>query len=304
MYEPKNDKHGVGTLVILLVVVIVVVAAAATYIVIASGDDDSDKLREMGPGTVMEYDVSINGSKMGSAKYDYIGQNSGEYFVEMTVVLGGGSATYYDVGPKGVPTGAKKTGTVELDTMDGRKTLDVWEYTKKEGGAVYNMKAYADQERDMTYRQEAIVDGILEVQELTSYSIKWQESYKESESIGDTYVYSAKLAGIPVEIYIKCIADCDNGRYGILFDFESYTGESQYVLSDYSRGLPSDAADTGERTTLKGTIDGDVSVEKWTLDDGEGIVWTFFCGSESHVIYRISTDATGMETVFDLSKKP
>lgn len=300
----KRNRTGISNVLIIAVVVIVVIAAAAVAIVL-SNDNKEESI--VAPGTELIYDASLDGVKIASVEYYYAGQNAEEYFMKMTYNYVGSDVAIvmYEVSSKASPEGSKKTGTAEIETMDGLKTLDVWEYQVDTEYGKADVKAYADQSNGMSYKS-VIEYGTLgtEVQDLTSYELKWQTSYEESENIGKMFEYSTNVEGIVFSADVVCVADCLDGKYGVLYDFSSFDGPEYYTQSDCFEGLPESALNTEKTMTLKDTIDGDVLTEIWQMTEMDGSVWSFYVEPESHVIYRFDVTTTEMTLLFELDKKP
>ncbi|MDR1954389.1 MAG: hypothetical protein LBP82_00330, partial [Candidatus Methanoplasma sp.] len=231
-----------------------------------------------------------------------IGQNADEYFIMVKDVEDDEvTSTTFQMTPKKIKD-LKKTGEADIETMDGRKHLDILEYTTETNGALTQVKAYVDPSNELVYRIELKLLGFTMIEDLTEYILKWQTSYKESKSIGKTYEYECKMEGFVFDAKITCVADCLDDQYGVVYDFTLFGGGKAYFLSDDPQGLPTDAEDTGETTTLS-ILDEEVSVEKWKYTDaGSEIV--FYYEPNTHVIYRFVVSSAIIELVFDLTKKP
>ena len=296
--ELKNkmnmDRSGISTILIAVIVIVVIAVAAAAAYVFLTGNDEGDK-EVIAPGTVLEYDQLVNGEYNATLKAEYKGQNADEYFVKISY----GNVYEYGMEPKGMPDGAKKTGTAQLDTILGNKTVDVWEYTE-DGIAV---KAYADQSNPvLAYKQEWTQSGYSVELVLSSFEPVWQTSYEESEDIGTEYTYIISYGGYSYDRKMVCIADCLDGKYGVSYDVSNFRDgiEVQYYLSNYPEGLPSDAIKVGNMTTIVLLNGENQQVEKWTMSVPGKITSSFYCDPVTHIVYRAVFDETGAPIVFDL----
>ncbi|MCL2148926.1 MAG: hypothetical protein FWH47_06280 [Methanomassiliicoccaceae archaeon] len=298
----KLDRSGLSSILIaVIVIVVIVVAAGAAYVLLSNNGDEEVKEKEyIAPGTVLEYDMSALGVKAGTAKFEYIGQGVDDYFLKVTYMLTDGTGFFvYAVDPKEVPDGAKKTGTTQLDTIFGKKTVDVWEFT--EGGAT--TISYVDQSNlVLVYKQEGELEGIPVTFDLTKYDPKWQTSYEASASIGITHEYAATGSdGANYTCKIICFADCTGGKYGVVYDIG---GAKSYFLSDSPRGLPTDADNEGTTSTIGNAVYGNVSVQLWVYEAMDTDI-EFYCDSPTHTIYRfVVPEEDGTSLVFNLTKKP
>jgi hypothetical protein len=309
----RKDRSGIATLlIVLIVVVIIVVAAGAAYVVLSGNDDKGNEIKvekEWAPGTKFTYELTP--SEMfteGNAIIELLGQNADSYFTKTTVTMlvpiGTSSVqmTYYEYTLSlkedlGVPDGAVKTGTIQIDTMDGKKTLDKWE--NSDTGEVH----YIDPSSGIPYGGEMLMDEEVVTLKLTQYNIAEQEkgSYTPSNAIGMTYTYSGKVGSYTYAGKVTCIADCSNGKYGIKYDLG---GASTYFLSNFPQGLPTDAENTGATTSFT-TIDGNKTLQEWTYGSINGDV-TFYVEASSHIVYRFVWPDSNIEDgiVFNLTQKP
>ena len=294
-----KDRSGVGTLLVIAIVVILVASAAAAYIVL-SGSEDKEEGAILAPGTVLKYDLFVADDDFGKYEFEILGQNSKEYFVKLTTEVGASEVSQYTSTPKGNPAGMKKTGTIVFDTMDGEKTLEVWEY----GG----VKSYVDPSSGFEYGGEMSFGEDTVVMRLTYYELIWQEEYKESEFIGKAYEYTYRDGARSLKMYVRCIADCLDGQYGVAYDFSSFmsgsTSNKDYFLCDSPQGLPKDAVFTESTYTLTGTIDGDISVEIWEFMIGDMMGYVLYYEPDTNIIYRVVLKSGVNEILFDLTGKP
>jgi hypothetical protein len=307
----KKDRSGVSAIIVVVIVAVVVIAAVAAAFIVASGDKDKEleiKMDVLAPGTVLKYDLFVDGEKYGIMEIQYVGQNAKEYLALLKMAYEGDdeyAVVYYDVDPKELPDGSKRTGTVEMDTIDGKKKLEVVEYEMSELVFTSKIKAYVDPSNGVPYKVERKFSGTTETQILAEKEIILQESYEESEHIGLTYEYDFEYMEIGFKFYLVCAVDCLEDRYGILMDLSSFPGGVKaYILSNYPQGMHVDAKDTKKKTTLKGTIDGDVEVEIWEAVDVDDSKITYYCERNSKVIYKMVLSGEGFELIFDLAKKP
>ncbi|MCL2032236.1 MAG: hypothetical protein FWG96_03085 [Methanomassiliicoccaceae archaeon] len=294
----RKDRAGISTILVIAAVVIVVIAAAVAYIVLSA---DNEK-EEVAPGTTMKYEVSMGGETLGMFEIHFIGQNADEYLIMEKEVEDASTTTAYRMSPKG-GTPVKVTGTEELDTIDGKKTLQIQEFTQQVSGMTAQVKAYVDPSNGLPYKEEISLLGMSMTQILVGYELKWQTSYKESKSVGMTYDYVCKVEGLTLDAKIVCVADCVDDQYGVMYDFTAYGGGTTYFISDFPQGLPVDAEHKGGTTAIT-TIDGDISVELWEyVDPIDGTKLYFYIESDTHIIYRFVVDFSVAELVFDLTKK-
>ncbi|MCL1810957.1 MAG: hypothetical protein FWG41_01880 [Methanomassiliicoccaceae archaeon] len=300
----QKDRSGIGTILIVVIVVVVLVAAAAAAYVVLSGNNDnsSDEAEEttqiLAPGTVMKYDeFNAAGLKTGTIEMEILGQNADEYFLKVTVMTGMVGAYSYNLEPKDSSDGATKTGTIQFDTIDGLKTLDVWTYPD-------GTKSYVDPESGIEYGGQIGSGSNASTLKLSVYSPVWQDedAYTESSNIGKTYEYVGTMTGSTNNYAAKivCVADCKNGQFGVMYDLN---GSALYFLSNNIQGLPTDTENTGVTDTMTGTIDGDKAVQLWKYPLSVGEI-TFCYDPASHLVYRFVIPQSSGNIDFDLSKKP
>lgn len=282
----RNDRSGVSTLLIAVIIIAAVVGTSVAAYVVLSGDGEGEET--LAPGTWAKADITINGLTQ-QYEESFIGQNAAEYFVKSTTTVGSFSSVHYylllKTEAKGVPAGAVKIGEEERETIDGLKNLEIWEYSDTNGGAV--TRAYLDPDiKWLVYEGESTLDnGETATYMLKDYNIAWQKTYKESKSIDKTHVYAFATGTSTYPAGIMCVADCQGGQYGVMYDFSYvFNGLIVFLLSDNIQGLPVDAVKTGMTEQLTGTIDGNVNTEIWAWGDEEwGIL--FFCAPSTHTIY-------------------
>ncbi|MCL2148927.1 MAG: hypothetical protein FWH47_06285 [Methanomassiliicoccaceae archaeon] len=255
----------------------------------------------------MEYDytTTVAGVKdfEGTLEITIVGQNAKEYFSMVKQSNSTIEVTFYLMDSKESPPGAVKTGTEEMDTFEGMKTLEIWEYTDADTGTA--VKLYADPENGMSYKVEETRGTDYGLRILKSYDLKWQGSYKESKAIGTTYEYAYTFGTISVPVEMRCVADCLGGQYGVVYDFSSFIPADNlvYYLSDNVQGLPADAVNTTYTYPLD-TIDGPVTVEIWSIVDGYGYGFLFLYDPESKIVYEIDILTVSGDMDFILTKKP
>lgn len=296
----RKDRSGMSTIFAVIAVVIIVVIAAAAAYVLLSNDNDEEKT--LAPGSYYHYDI-IENDETYHSEDTIIGQNSTEYFFEAKETRGGTTVTFYYTSPKLMPEDAVKTGDVEIETIDGLKTVEIWEFQEEYYGTMYDVKVHYDPSLDMWYITEYSNDsGFMETQTIVEYKEEWQTSYKESENLHKTYGYLATVDWEVSTISIECVADCLDGKYGIMF--LASDGSEICFLSDYPEGLPDDAVDTGNTITLTDTIDGDVVVGVWEMTTYSGQAWMLYVEPDTHVIYQFSLVYGGETYTFVLDSKP
>ncbi|MDR1690518.1 MAG: hypothetical protein LBR42_01565 [Candidatus Methanoplasma sp.] len=315
----QRDPSGVSSLLVIAVIAVLIVAAAAAYVVLSDKGNNNQVLRgpDWAPGTSLDYDIKVDGAKVGVANEVLVGQNADEYFIKTETTFSSGptagvTSTTYALSSKNVED-AERIGTEEIDTMDGRKMLEVWQYAVGSETA----KVYGDPANGLIYRYETALSkevagvapaGSTMVMDLTKYTLLSQESYVESESIGKTYVYAYTVVGLALRGEVVCVADCLNGQYGILLDSVGINGESDisYFLSDYKEGLPKDAVKADGNASLE-TIDGTKTVDMWKLS-GADKETVFYVDPISNIIYGfdvIADSPEGKVTMqFKLVEKP
>lgn len=299
----QKDRSAVSTIAVIAIVLILVVAAGVAYIVLTGDSGDDDKVaEEVAPGTMLKYEVYEKAAPKGKDTlagtwtFDYIGQSADTFFISVSGDYHNELFQYYKVDPKGASDDMEKIGTAEIDTMDGLRSVEIW---STDGGKTN--RAYYDAETGLGYLHETDTEDGVFTQKLVDYEFKWQKSYKESKSIGKTYKYVDKATGLSMEI--RCIADCLNGQFGIIYDFSALGWEDEYFLSDYAQGLPANATDREEPAYIS-TIDGKKTVQSWDWEDG---IITFGYEPRSHIIYVVLIPLGEEEDdqyYFELSKKP
>jgi hypothetical protein len=302
----KKDRSGVSTIMMVIVVVIIlVVAAGAAYVLLSNKSSDTQEdevpIETVAPGTVLKYNY-FDGKTTMVFEQHYVGQNADDYFIKMVLVITPLlSVQSYDIAPKAGPGDAMKTGEAERTTFEGKKTLEIWEYT--EGAA--KVKAYVNPSNGLSYYVEAKTGTVTETYDLKSYELKWQTSYKVSKSIGKVFEYKGYDADDNVYACgMKCIADCLDGQFGVEIYNLSDGSTIMYYLSDFPQGVPVEAEDMKDAHMLSGTIDGNKMVEKWEYEAGEDTL-IFYYDPVSHIVYGFVIEYSDGDTVyFDLSKKP
>ncbi|MCL2509726.1 MAG: hypothetical protein FWF07_01420 [Methanomassiliicoccaceae archaeon] len=310
--EMRSSRQGVSTLFIaIVIVIIVVIIAVAAYVLLTDNNNNNEET--LAPGTTMTYDVTDDGAETGTLEQTIVGQSSTDYFVE-SKLTGDKKTIQYSLSKKGTPDGAVTTGTEDLETFEGTKTLTVWEYMITDpSGGTQAVTAYINPENGVVFKNVIVYNDLnsttdaqkTEVQTLTAYDLVWQTSYNVSDSVGKAYEYAYILGPMTLSVKIVCVADCQNDQYGIVYDYsETIENLKDYFLSDNPQGLPEVAVDTGQTTTLTGTIDGDVTVELWSISFESGDSFNFYCDPDTHVIYKFVISAKGNDSSYDLVSKP
>ena len=292
----QKDRSAVSTIAVIAIVIILVIAAGAAYMILSGNDKE-----EVAPGTMMKYEVYYNDVLSETQEQTVVGQNADSYLFSVKIFTTTQSYKLYSLEAKSSPSDMEMTGTESMETMDGLKTLEVWKYTKNG----YQVKSYIDALTGLSYKDVAIVGTIEEKHILIDYEIVTQTSYKQSKSIGKTYEYAIEVApGISYKAELKCVADCLDNQFGVMYDFSSINLGEVYFLSANIQGLPTDAINTGATTTLS-TIDGDVTVQVWGLTIAEGFSMTFFYDAETKLVYKFVVSITTLgDLPFELTKKP
>ena len=234
----------------------------------------------------------------------YEGQNAMEYFMGVKMTLNLGLAGKYNLAVYSLSSkeaeviiadpdsDAKKIGTGERSTIDGKKKLDKWEFTQDLVGEPTKAYAYIDPSSGVPYAIEITMgagkDSYTMVMELKRKEIKLQETYEESSAIGKVTRYS--LASSPtLRAEIRCVADCLDGKYGVVYDFSSvFVDELElYFLCDSANGRITGAkhisgnvweCEALPNVTLRFTYD---------ADSGTVTQFTFTNGGNSHIFNKI-----------------
>ena len=305
----KKDSSGIATILLVIILVVVIAGAgAAAYVVLSNnGGNEDNTPKEMpiveglAPGTVIKIDF-FDGTQTIATEAHYLGQNAEAWFVKSVWTYASG-AKYegYSMMSKaafaGANSGPKKyIGTEERQTFEGKKTLQVWEYTVNG----VKVKTYINPANGLDYYTEYYKSTATETYTLKYYDLKKQTSFTPSNSIGKTYEY----AGIDQDdneytAKLKCVADCTGGKFGV----ELSGSFSTYFYSNYMQGLPTTAVKT-ETVTLNFTLDGAVTVEKWKYEIQSGYMM-FYVNPTTHVIHAFAIYFDdGDAILFELTKKP
>jgi len=296
-------------LIAIVIIIIIVIIAVAAYVLL-SGNNNNNNEETLAPGTTLTYDYTDSSGATVTVEKETIGQNATQYFEKVTI---GDSPATYNLSPKLTSNDVEITGTADLDTIDGLKTLTIVEYNIIDPnlGAV-SVTSYADQDNglfykiELTYADPASTTGgqLTDTMVLKDKDLVWQKSYTESSSIGKTYGYSYTLFGtVAAPANIICVADCLNGQFGVEYDFSAIDESAViYFLSDNIQGLPTDAVDTGTTSDLTNTIDGNVTVELWSVAQSDG-TFVFLYEPNSHIIYVIALITSIGELDFNLVSK-
>jgi hypothetical protein len=306
MNKIKTDRSGKISTVLLAVIVIIIVAIVAVALyVILTGDDNDEGYQmpdddNLGPGTMVEYSIT-DSTDYKSMKMEFIGQSNENFFLKVTAELITESGTQTIImnmtQPRINEDSSKITGTQVMDTIDGKKTLYVVEVTSDEE----TITEYIDQKTGLPYKM--VYPDMTAT--LTDYKLVEQQGpYEQSDAIGLTYEYTFKSSSGDYTAKVMCIADCENGQYGILCDLTSEVpGLVLYYISAKPLGVPTDAIDSGTKTTLD-TIDGRKSVEIWGYQDIlNGIMLGFGYDPISNTVYEIDAIFSNGVAPFVLSDK-
>jgi len=308
----NNDKKGIGTITVAAIVAVIIIVAACAVILINNNSD----AKTFAPGTTFSYDV--NGTYTyseyefiltGTIDQELVSQNDKEYFFDDKMVIDIKYNTEttnlidqetVDMVEKSnmVSSDAVKIGTCTLDTIDGNKTVVIWQETDSESGSVET--DYVGSDNNVLYKSTIeITDGsnTIELTAILSDSdLKWQTSYKESSSIGVTYNYD--ITGEVIDhsdsnVTGTCTLECvgEGSQYCFQADTEieiTISGQSNsetdtsYTLSDSISGLSDSAVLTG--TTNMQTIDGYLTLNIWTDSDTDEED-TCYVSQDGNVIY-------------------
>ena len=327
----KADNFGkVSTVLVAVIIIIMVVIVAAVLFLVMSDDNGNNnsnnaELPIKGMGTTFTYDVYYNGDWRGTLQESYIGQNNDNYFVK-TVMFS--IVNVYTTCPKPIltpfsgtvalygdnftplngimPDSVKKLSSIRMDTIDGKKKLEIWEAISETEFMSSKIKAYVDPSNGLMYKVEldyrSKTESMFhfpidnnETHVLKKHDIEGQTEYEESTFIGTKRVYSG-INGTTGSITMECIADCLDGQFGVSLNTYGY------FLSENPLGLPTDATYTGETTTLDGTIDGKVNVQIWEMKiiSDPMRAFTAYVEPSSQKIYRLVITSTIAEPLTDL----
>ena len=291
----QKDRSAVSTIAVIAIVIILVIAAGAAYVLLIDEDKETEA-----PGTMMKYEIYTNDVLSETQEQKILGQNADSYFFVVDAVAGKQTYKLYLMDTKSPPKDMKQTGTTEMDTIDGRMTVAIWEYTKD--GIAW--KSYASPSTGVSYLHEGTQAGVKIKQVLVDYDLVMQTSYKQSKSIGTTYEYTMEvLPGYNYKTELKCVADCLDDQFGVKYDFSSWNGGELYFLSASPKGLPTDATDTKKTATLS-TIDGSVTAQIWGLTIDESLSMDFYYDDDTQIVYRFVLKVAEGDLSFDLTKKP
>jgi hypothetical protein len=305
----QKDRSGISTILVIAVVVILVVAVAAVYLVLSGDDDKEEKEIEkeiLAPGTKLTYDITLSGATS-EIEAEYLGQSADLYFIEFREKLTATTwALEYSTLTKKVPEGAKAS-KADIETIHGKKKLDLWEQTTSVSGITTSYKIYVDASIGLVYKQEETALGMTAVMELKAYTPIWQKPSEvaESGSIGMVYKYTFPISEeTSFSAEIVCIADCVKNQFGVMYDLTDFENLKLYYLSNNPQGLPVDAVDS-KRTQTISTLDGNKTVQIWEYVDAAGSGISFYYDQASKIIYRLVFTSTVLSPViFDLTDKP
>jgi len=171
----KSDRSGVGTILIAVIVIVVVAVAAGGlyYALVYNNDNNNDSEpvdlteKELAPGSTFTYDLTVDGTTISLTDL-YIGQNAESYFVKETFSTEDTLVIQYGLSPRS-PSDIHDTGsTATISTMDGQKTLHIWEYTEDSATCT----AYVDTVSGIIYRTEATDGTLTQTYNLTAYTLR------------------------------------------------------------------------------------------------------------------------------------
>jgi hypothetical protein len=313
LFKLRKDTHAVGTIAIVVAVVVILVAAAAAYVLL-SGDSEEKNTETEAPGSVLNYEV--NGSVkpsfelQGTIDIRLVGQNSTQQLTETVYdlyLVSGSDRTplqmdaEYELSDKdtGAYEGMEKNGTANISTIDGTKTLNVWEQTEDS----VTMKAYIDGS-GIIYRISLESEGISFDADLKSKDIVLQDSYEESPIIGNnlTYSVSGTEGGIPVTgtLTIDVVAESSEDIWQrTTTTIGSYT-QVEYSIVDTSTDEPVGSEPAGQQTIS--TIDGEKRTDIWKIDNA-GLEYKYYIDSESGITYRITATSPDVTLTMELTSK-
>ncbi len=334
----NNDKKGIGmvTIAIVIAVVIIVIAAGAVMLI----NNNNSDAKTFAPGTTFSYDVNgtytYSGYEFvltGTIEHNLVSQNDKEYFFndKMVVDMTYNAETTNIIDQENVDMlnkvnmvslDAVKIGTADINTIDGKKTVDVWQETDADTGAVGTDYIGSDNKilYKSTMQMQLDESGIIEITSVLSDSeLKWQTSYKESSSIGTTYNYNVtgditnhSDSNITGSCTYKCVGEGSNQycfqvdtELEVTIDGQSNTEtDTNYTLSDYISGLNESAVMTG--TIEMETIDGKLTLNVWE-DLNEDSTETYYVSQNGDVIYwgsaSVSSDTYELNIVMTLTSR-
>jgi len=291
-HKISRDRSGVSAILVVVVVAIVIVAGVAAFVVLSN--DDKEDNRQIAPGTKFTFDIETHGAVFSNAlTMEIVGQNDTNYFIKNTTSIPlfyAEDIIEYVLDTKDNSNDAVKIGTKEIDTFEGKKTLDMWEKTDD------------DDSKTTIYADALMVPYLMEMEESTATlkakEIVYQDSYQESDNIGKKFTY--RFNGTSALDYIlvtECVADCLNGQYGM--KFTPILGDESiselYYLSDVPGGMSTASEDSGSTVNFT-TIDGQKTMEVWVLEST-----IYFCADpETDMVYLIGIYSSGVTVEFIL----
>ena len=296
-FRLKEDRSAASTVLAIVVVALVIVAGVTAYVVISNdSDDDKDDVLtlEAGLGTKLIFDLSIGSMTFYKARtLEIYGRSYDNVLLKDSFVV---SLLEIDIveyilrNIDFVPPDYEKIGTERIDTMNGKKVTDVFEYFA-EGmkiheytgdGLVYLIKVF--DAYGVVIQTHTLVDLVIVVE---------NEEYVQSEGIGKKFNYDISGAEAGMTATVECAVDCADGLYGIKQTIQ--TGgvdaeESEVVISAVPEGLPVDAVNTGV-TKSYSTIDGIKLLQKWTYEENGGFS-IYYIDPLTNIAYVIELTVT------------
>jgi len=292
IFDLGKDRSAISAVLVIIVVAIVVVAAVAAYVVLSNEDEK----KILAPGSKFVFDYELEGGGLnGTMDMELVGQNSTDYFVQLNIIipeLNMNAAQYYMANKEDASfEGMVKVGTEVVNTIDGEKTLDVWE--RVDGDS--KITVYTDSE--MIYLMKQEIDLGTEVF-VISFTLKSKElvyqkesAYKQSDDIGKKATYEDYILTTKLELVNECVADCEGGKFAVrqtAYINGSTSGEPSYYMSEAPIGVIIGSVDTGTTVSVN-TIDGQKTLEKWKFDQtsSTGSMVYYYVDSETDLIYQI-----------------
>jgi len=299
-FKLKEDRSAVNALIVVVIVALIIVAGVAAYVVL-SNDNDTDKsenmLSDAGVGTKLIFDIEIGTTVFTKARtLEIYGQSYDNFLLKSSLfipLLGIDSDSYILRSMDFVPEEYEKIGTERIDTIHGRKVVEIFEYYSD------GIKIHEYTGDDLIYLIKVFdADGdIMETHTLTDLIIVIEtEEYVQSEGIGKKFNYDISGAEIGMTATVECVIDCVDGLYGIKQTIQIGgvdSDEFEVVVSSVPQGLSVDAVNTGV-TKQYNTIDGVKHLQKWAYDEGGGFS-IYYIDPLTYIAYviELSTSLNG-----------
>jgi hypothetical protein len=211
-FKLKEDRSAANAVLAIVVVALVIVAGVTAYVVLSDdSDDDKDDVltQDAGLGTKLIFDLGIGNMTFFKARtLEIYGRSYDNVLLKDSLavpLLEINIVTYILRSIDFVPEDYEKIGTERIDTMNGKKVTDVFEYFSEglkvheytEAGLIYLIKVF--DAYDKVIQTYTLVDLVIVAQE---------EEYVQSEGIGKKFNYgiSGAEAGMTATVEWRSIA--------------------------------------------------------------------------------------------------